>query len=54
MQKRLTFAKVTGTAWQRVHVLEGYAHLDPLTAADNEAVPLILGFLNEVLGFPIE
>lgn len=38
----------TPAAWKEVHILEGYAHLDPITAADNEAVPLIEDFVNRV------
>jgi hypothetical protein len=38
----------TPAAWKEVHVLEGYAHIDPLTAAHNEAVPLIEDFVNRV------
>ncbi len=39
----------TPEAWKEVHILEGYAHLDVLSAADNEAVPRIEHFLNRVL-----
>jgi hypothetical protein len=38
----------TPAAWKSVHILPGYAHIDPLTAADNEAVPLIEDFVNRV------
>ena len=31
-----------------MHILEGYAHLDPLTAANNEAVPLLEDWINRV------
>ncbi len=34
---------------QIVVLLEGYAHLDPLTAADNEAVPPIVDFVSLLL-----
>jgi hypothetical protein len=33
---------------QRVHILEGYAHLDVLTADRNEAVPLVADFIRRV------
>lgn len=39
----------TPEADKEVHILGGYAHLDPLTAADNEAVPLIEDFVNRLL-----
>jgi hypothetical protein len=38
----------TPEADQEVHILEGYAHLDPLTAADNQAVPLLEDFILRV------
>jgi pimeloyl-ACP methyl ester carboxylesterase len=33
---------------REVHILEGYAHLDVLTAQDNEAVPLVADFIRRV------
>jgi pimeloyl-ACP methyl ester carboxylesterase len=37
---------------QEVHILEGYAHLDVVTAEQNEAVPLIADFIRRALRFP--
>ena len=34
---------------KRAVILEGYAHLDPIIATDNDAVPLIVGWVNELL-----
>ncbi len=34
---------------REVHILEGYAHLDVINAADNEAVPLITDFVRRLL-----
>jgi pimeloyl-ACP methyl ester carboxylesterase len=34
---------------KRVLILEGYAHVDPTIATDNEAVPAIIDFVNELL-----
>jgi hypothetical protein len=39
----------TPAADKRVVVLEGYAHLDPISATDNLAVPEIADFVNELL-----
>jgi len=38
----------TPAADKEVHILEGYAHLDPLNAANNDAVPLIEDWINRV------
>jgi pimeloyl-ACP methyl ester carboxylesterase len=38
----------TPEADQEVYILEGYAHLDPLTAANNGAVPLLEDWINRV------
>jgi pimeloyl-ACP methyl ester carboxylesterase len=38
----------TPEAWKEVHILEGYAHLDLLTAADNEALALIEAFIDRM------
>ena len=35
-----------------VHVLEGYAHLDVVSAEENEAVPLIADFIRRLLRSP--
>jgi hypothetical protein len=37
---------------QEVHILEGYAHLDVVTAEENESVPLIADFIRRALRFP--
>jgi hypothetical protein len=39
----------TPEADQEVHILTGYAHLDPLTARNNEAVPLIESWISRLL-----
>jgi pimeloyl-ACP methyl ester carboxylesterase len=39
----------TPSADQEIHISEGYAHLDPLTAADNDAVPVIADWVNRLL-----
>ena len=39
----------TPEADQEVHILEGYAHLDLLTARKNDAVPLIEDWVNRLL-----
>jgi pimeloyl-ACP methyl ester carboxylesterase len=39
----------TPAADQRVVILEGYAHLDPISARDNLAVPAITDFVNELI-----
>jgi hypothetical protein len=39
----------TPTADQEIAILEGYAHLDPLTARDNGAVPVIADWINRQL-----
>ena len=33
----------------QVEILEGYAHLDPLTATDNEAVPIVIDWINRLV-----
>jgi len=33
---------------QRVHIIGGYAHIDVLTATDNEVVPLVEDFTTEI------
>lgn len=38
----------TPAAWKEVHIVPGYAHLDPLNAANNQAVPLLEDFLVRV------
>jgi len=38
----------TASSDTEVVILEGYAHLDPLSAADNEAVPVIVDWINRV------
>ncbi|MBW2314891.1 MAG: hypothetical protein JRH10_11925 [Deltaproteobacteria bacterium] len=38
----------TASADKQVAILEGYAHLDPLSAADNEAVPVMVDWINHV------
>lgn len=35
----------TPAARQRIEILEGYAHLDVITAAENEAVPILAGWI---------
>jgi hypothetical protein len=35
---------------QEVHILEGYAHLDVLTADQSEAVPLLADFIRRMQG----
>jgi hypothetical protein len=42
----------TLAAWQEVHIVPGYAHLDVVSAEDNEAVPLIADFIRRVRGIP--
>jgi hypothetical protein len=42
----------TPAAWQEVHIVPGYAHLDVVSAEDNEAVPLIADFIRRVRGIP--
>lgn len=37
---------------QEIHILEGYAHLDVVSAEDNEAVPLIADFIRRLLRSP--
>jgi len=39
----------TPPADQRIEILEGYAHLDPLTAENNGAVPILTDWINELL-----
>ncbi|MCL4686890.1 hypothetical protein KJ059_19290 [Myxococcota bacterium] len=39
----------TPAADQEIHILEGYAHLDVINAADNEAVPLLEDWTNRLL-----
>ncbi|MGH0030907.1 MAG: hypothetical protein ACQGVC_14030 [Myxococcota bacterium] len=39
----------TPPADQHVVILEGHAHLDPISASDNPAVPAIVDFVNELL-----
>lgn len=39
----------TPAADKRPVILEGYAHLDPINASDNLAVPAIVDFVNELL-----
>jgi pimeloyl-ACP methyl ester carboxylesterase len=39
----------TPAADKEIHIVEGYAHLDPLTAEDNEAVPVIADWVNRLL-----
>ena len=39
----------TPAADKRVAILEGYAHVDPINARDNLAVPAIVDFVNELL-----
>jgi hypothetical protein len=34
---------------KQIHISEGYAHLDPLTAEDNDAVPVIVDWVNRLL-----
>jgi hypothetical protein len=38
----------TPEEWREVHVVEGYAHLDVITAEHNEAVPLVVEFIERV------
>ena len=38
----------TPAADKEVQILEGYAHLDPLNAANNDTVPLIEEWINRV------
>lgn len=38
----------TPEEWQEVHVVEGYAHLDVISAERNEAVPLVADFIERV------
>jgi len=39
----------TPAADKEIFIAEGYAHLDPLTAANNEAVPVITDWVNRLL-----
>ena len=39
----------TPAADKRAVILEGYAHLDPINASGNQAVPEIVDFVNEIL-----
>lgn len=39
----------TPAADREIHIVEGYAHLDPLTAEDNDAVPVIADWVNRLL-----
>ena len=39
----------TPTADKEIFIAEGYAHLDPLTAEQNLAVPVITGWVNRLL-----
>src|SRR5262245_7385111 len=45
-------AIATPAAWQEVHIIPGYAHLDVVSAEDNEAVPLIADFIRRVRRIP--
>jgi hypothetical protein len=42
----------TPEEWQEVHVVPGYAHLDVITAERNEAVPLVVDFIERVKRIP--
>ena len=42
----------TPSDWKEVHIVPGYAHLDVVSAADNEAVPLIAAFIQRVRRIP--
>jgi hypothetical protein len=42
----------TPAAKQEIHILPGYAHLDVVTAEENEAVPLIADFIRRVQRTP--
>jgi hypothetical protein len=42
----------TPEAWQAVHIVPGYAHVDVTTAEQNEAVPLIEDFIQRVRRIP--
>jgi hypothetical protein len=39
----------TPAADKQIHISEGYAHLDPLTATNNDAVPVIVDWVNRLL-----
>ena len=39
----------TPAADKEIFLAEGYAHLDPLTAEDNDAVPVIADWVNRLL-----
>jgi pimeloyl-ACP methyl ester carboxylesterase len=39
----------TPLADRRVEILEGYAHLDPITASDDDAVPILADWINRLL-----
>jgi hypothetical protein len=41
----------TPEEWREVHVVEGYAHLDVISAEQNEAVPLVVDFIERVKRF---
>jgi hypothetical protein len=38
----------TPAAQQRIEILEGYAHVDVLTAAENEAVPVLVDWVSRL------
>jgi hypothetical protein len=38
----------TSAKWKEVHIVPGYAHLDVVSAEENEAVPLIADFIRRV------
>jgi hypothetical protein len=42
----------TPEEWQEVHVVPGYAHLDVINAERNEAVPLVVDFIERVKRIP--
>ena len=49
IQRGMAERNADAPADQRIAILEGYAHLDPLTARDNEAVPIIADWIQELL-----
>ena len=42
----------TPAQWKEVHIIPGYAHLDVVSANENEAVPLIADFIRRVERIP--
>lgn len=39
----------TPASWREVVILEGYAHVDVLSAQDNEAVPVVANWVHRLL-----